>query len=473
MAVYFRHGSNGAYKSAYAVWFEILPALRNGRLVVTNIEGLKPMETIEKILGEKFPVGAQLIRIFSRSEDGVRLWQNWFSWMPTGALVVIDECQDLYTSDVGFKREKAQQRPLEEFLPNLPDGFAELFYSRWTKVDLSTLDEGDTDDTGGTQVDEQGRLLYPFNFYGAFMRHRKYQWDIIMLTPDWTSIPTWLRGCAQEAYSHRSTDTFFRKRKPRIFNHRPNSTKTAPTTKADYGSCSSKKIPVDVFALYKSTGTGGFNESKSDISILKSPKFILAILIGLAAIGKFLWDVNNVFFSDDEVPTQAVAEKSEADLLNELNDAQKAMDAYPTTSTPDSGLDSGRPRHQVNPEVRTDAVNPFYEHFSVFNGAKDVYFTGSNLRYIDGQPDDEFIFRIDMVDGRYYVSSEVLSSYGYQFFAIDDCLISVKSSSVTTMLSCPPNEVQTVTAKAQPNDKLKQLDSVDIFSLGKDKSPQG
>ncbi|MEF1175109.1 zonular occludens toxin domain-containing protein, partial [Vibrio sinaloensis] len=67
MAVYFRHGSNGAYKSAYAVWFEILPALRNGRLVVTNIEGLKPMETIEKILGEKFPVGAQLIRIFSRS----------------------------------------------------------------------------------------------------------------------------------------------------------------------------------------------------------------------------------------------------------------------------------------------------------------------------------------------------------------------------------------------------------------------
>lgn len=38
MAVYFRHGSNGAYKTAYAVWFEILPALRQGRIVVTNIE---------------------------------------------------------------------------------------------------------------------------------------------------------------------------------------------------------------------------------------------------------------------------------------------------------------------------------------------------------------------------------------------------------------------------------------------------
>ncbi|MCE9832389.1 hypothetical protein LZ675_19485, partial [Vibrio diabolicus] len=28
MAVIFRHGSNGSYKSAYATWFEILPALR-------------------------------------------------------------------------------------------------------------------------------------------------------------------------------------------------------------------------------------------------------------------------------------------------------------------------------------------------------------------------------------------------------------------------------------------------------------
>ncbi|WP_411673631.1 zonular occludens toxin domain-containing protein [Vibrio campbellii] len=42
MAVIFRHGSNGSYKSAYATWFEILPALREGRLVVTNIEGLRP-----------------------------------------------------------------------------------------------------------------------------------------------------------------------------------------------------------------------------------------------------------------------------------------------------------------------------------------------------------------------------------------------------------------------------------------------
>ncbi|KIE18740.1 zonular occludens toxin [Vibrio sinaloensis] len=472
MAVYFRHGSNGAYKSAYAVWFEILPALRNGRLVVTNIEGLKPMETIEKILGEKFPVGAQLIRIFSRSEEGVRLWQNWFSWMPIGALVVIDECQDLYTADVGFKREKAQQRPLDDFLPNLPSGFADLFYSRWTKVDLSTLDEGDTDDTGGTQVDEQGRLLYPFNFYGAFMRHRKYQWDIIMLTPDWTSIPSWLRGCAQEAYSHRSTDTFFRKRKPRIFNHRPNSTKTAPSTKADYASCSSKKIPVDVFALYKSTGTGGFNESKSDISILKSPKFLLAILIGFAAIGKFLWDVNNVFFSDDEISSAQISEVPATNAQSNVDDVSQVVVDNSTAAPSGVGLDSGGIGSQNITPTRTNVINPFFEHFDVFNGAKNVYFTGLNARRIHGQFADEYIFRVDMEDGRYYLRSDVLSNYGYFFDVIDDCLIVVRNSSIRTLVTCPPREVQTAQAKIEENANVEQLESVDIFNLSKAHTPQ-
>ncbi len=118
-----------------------------------------------------------------------------------------------------------------------------------------SLDESDLDDCERTQLDENNRLLYPFDFYGAFMRHRKYQWDVIMLTPDYSAIPTWLKGCAGEAYSHRSTDTFF------VSVSRVSITivlkQLRPTmTKADYASCSSKKIPVDVFALYQSTGTG-------------------------------------------------------------------------------------------------------------------------------------------------------------------------------------------------------------------------
>ncbi|MCZ8485393.1 hypothetical protein O9993_05170 [Vibrio lentus] len=53
----------GLIKTAYVTWFEILPFLREGRIVVTNIEGLKPKESIEELLGEKFPDSARLIVI--------------------------------------------------------------------------------------------------------------------------------------------------------------------------------------------------------------------------------------------------------------------------------------------------------------------------------------------------------------------------------------------------------------------------
>ena len=40
MAASIFHGPPGSFKSASAFWYEVLPALRAGRVVVTNIEGI-------------------------------------------------------------------------------------------------------------------------------------------------------------------------------------------------------------------------------------------------------------------------------------------------------------------------------------------------------------------------------------------------------------------------------------------------
>lgn len=474
MAVSFRHGSNGAYKTAYVTWFEILPALRDGRTVVTNIEGLKPKESIEEILGEKFPESATLIRIFTRSSEGVMLWQNWFNWMPIGAFVVIDECQDLYCPEAGFKREKFLKRPFSDFVDYLPKGFSELFYSRWLPVDPDSFDVGDVDDCERTQLDENNRLLYPFDFYGAFMRHRKYQWDIVMLTPDYTAIPTWLKGCAGEAYSHRSTDTFFRSRKPRIFNHPPKSTKTAPTTKADMASSTNKKIPVDVFALYQSTGTGGFNATKSDISVLKSPKFILSILIGLLAIGKFLWDLTDVLSDSDvgEVETvSAPAATTNSPTLSTPLDVPVSETAPNQDGQSSVRLGSGNATTQGSTESLFDDVNPFFDAFPVFNGSTGVYLTSVNRTvYPSGFGEySDYVFRIDKGVETFYIRSEILNRYGYRFELIDDCLIQVLGKSVTRMLTCPPT-VNSIAIAAKADDlmgaKVENVQrSVDIFSM--------
>ncbi len=78
MAITIRTGANGAYKSSYVSYFVIFEALKAGRVVVTNIEGMQPLEVIEKRFDIQFPSTAKLIRIFSRDEAGMDLWQHFF-----------------------------------------------------------------------------------------------------------------------------------------------------------------------------------------------------------------------------------------------------------------------------------------------------------------------------------------------------------------------------------------------------------
>ena len=79
MAIKIKDGANGTFKSAPCFQFDLLPALRAGRSVVTNIEGLMPLELIEKILGEKSPASPRLIRHFTCNDSGVRFWLGLFN----------------------------------------------------------------------------------------------------------------------------------------------------------------------------------------------------------------------------------------------------------------------------------------------------------------------------------------------------------------------------------------------------------
>ncbi|MGR5499047.1 zonular occludens toxin domain-containing protein, partial [Vibrio diabolicus] len=97
---------------------------------------------------------------------------------------------------------------------------------------------------------EQGRIIYPENFNNAFMEHRHYNWDIVLLTPDFAQIPKELKGVAELAKQHKGKDgIFFSNRKPRILEHDPTRTVTKPS-KDDV--VYNLKVPLDVHLLYAS-----------------------------------------------------------------------------------------------------------------------------------------------------------------------------------------------------------------------------
>lgn len=281
MAVSIIHGPNGSYKSASAVWFELVPALREGRAVVTNLEGCYPLDYIEQQLNEKFPDTARLWRIASNTPKKQQLWRHWFCWMPIGVKVIMDEAQDIYPRMKGsdgkmvFRSEDILLHPIETFSEYLPPDLVEYFHEAHKNY-KPEFDESSSDDTGEILFDEQGRILYPNGFTMSYMRHRKYMWDILLITPDIRKIHADARGCAEVAFAHASKDSILGgKRKPRIFEHDPKTNGIPSRSDLTYR----RFVPATAHLLYKSTQTNSFTKSGAGGGIFTSLKLRIVVFV--------------------------------------------------------------------------------------------------------------------------------------------------------------------------------------------------
>jgi zona occludens toxin len=276
MAIVIEHGPNGSYKTASVVWHRIVPALREGRCVVTNVLGMYPLEEIEEKLGEKFPDSARLFRIFAVADDTRELWRRWFHWMPIGALVVIDECQDIFSLS-GWKSTGLDLQPIDIYKNHLPASLIQYFKDTHDsfRPEIRTCD---TDDAGRLLLNADGSIIYPPNLNEAFSRHRHFNWDIVFVTPNLKEFNDLVRACAEVAYSYANKDSFFiRKRKPRIYEHPPKETGIPGPRSPVF----TRHVPVAVHMLYKSTQTGATVKSGQSVGPLSTfkGKFVVFFLI--------------------------------------------------------------------------------------------------------------------------------------------------------------------------------------------------
>lgn len=303
MAIIIRHGANGSYKSAIIVFNHIVKALKEGRVVVTNMEGMYPLEEISEKLSYDFPESAKLFRIGSLTASQKLLWQNWFCWMPLQCTIVIDEVQSIYKKS--FKGG-LPLRPIEDFQEQLPPSLVEFFHEQKTVIKADDFDSGDVDDTGILRFNDDGSIIYPDTLEDSFERHRKYNWDIVFGTPDIKQVASNIRACAETAFAQRSRDSFiFTKRNPRIYEHDPNVNGTSPK-KED---CSGMKVPLWVFLCYKSTQTGKQTKSGQGSSPFKSVKFLGIMGVCFVSISYFIYSMFTIF-GDDQTPVNEVSKGS-------------------------------------------------------------------------------------------------------------------------------------------------------------------
>ncbi|EGU6979281.1 toxin [Vibrio parahaemolyticus] len=441
MAISIRTGGNGSYKSAYTAWFVILPALKAGRVVVTNFEGMQPLEEIEERLNIKFPSSAKLIRIFSRSEIGIELWQHFFCWCPLNALIVIDECQDIFSKNIGFDGRKIKYRPLEEFLPHLPKGYKEFFDSRHVPVDLSTLQSCEIDDLGVAEYDANGRIIYPLTYNEGFMRHRKYNWDIELLSPDWQQIDSSIKACAEQAFFHKNRDGFFfAKRKPWIYKHPTNVAKPVIPQKKD-ANLFPQKIPIEAHLLYKSTGTGAATKSGGLNTLFRSPKFFLALFLMIACPVYFIYGVMDLFAQDE---SQVSTNEPATGVNSQTVESVPAGRSTPSTqggSVLSGGGDS-------NPNIQ-QASSPFVPVTQVlyFEGLQNAYLSGfhkrTNIKEKNGlnlrTAHFDVIINAYTDDGLYSLNKRYLDAVDVQFELLDECLMVLKQGELKSLITCEPS----------------------------------
>ena len=387
MAVVIRHGPNGSYKSASAVWYDLLPALRQGRICITNLEGCYPLEEIAKRLGETFPDTTRLYRINIIHDDALRLWRRWFHWAPVGSFILMDEVQDIYP-DRSWKESDLDYQPIETYKDQLPPGLIEDYYAAIEACKPEQFDSCDYDDTGALLFDEEGRIVYPRTLNGAFKRHRKFNWDIVCVTPDINDIAPMVRGCAELAKAQSNKDSLFIfKRKPRIYEHNPRSNGIPNANSPVYR----EKVPLAAFLLYKSTQTGKQTKSGQSKGPFSSPVIYFYLFLLTLATGFYFYHSSSP--SAPAVKTEpkssvAVASQTSADVVQGT--------ARVSGSVGTGGTDKVSSRQPV-------FVNPY--------NAKAVYVTGSAL---DTQGNGVVTFSLYTKDGsEYHTNNDELLSMGY------------------------------------------------------------
>lgn len=242
MTAVLHHGPPGSFKTFSIIQRVIIPALYEGRTVVTNIRGLDCLDKIEKAMDKPLPESANIMSV-PHDKEGFESMARFFHWVPFGALIVIDEVQRVYPASGGAK----------------------------------ALDEYNLVDYQGENPDQ------PECVADAFDKHRHMNWDIYLSTPHITKVHKEVRTVCEWSYRHRDQSGLlpWYKNTWKEFRH---DSDTTGKSASNIDLATKYKADPKIFATYKSTATGEAKKSHIKRSVIGDKRIQI---IGLAMVIMF------------------------------------------------------------------------------------------------------------------------------------------------------------------------------------------
>jgi|GEM_PF-761266 len=373
MAIKIHHGPNGSYKTSGAIQDDLIPAIKKGRYIITNIRGLT-RERVFQVFPDT-PSSLEVLNLELEDPDDLERMRTWFTWAPRGAFIIFDETQL-------------------------------IFLKSWRDGDLKRFEfEG-----GPKAAKEADR---PMNWLDAWTRHRHFNWDVILTTPNIAYIRDDIRNTAEKAYLHSNLAVIgisgrYKESQHAAIENRPPARDTIVEL---------KKIKKETFKLYDSTATGIVTDTIAGKSIFKQPKILLFMAIPALAIGSVINDGGPSFFFGAPVPSAAVGDSAP---IGPVSSVSGAGDSRPPAAVPRDAVAN-------QSAVQAPAVDhPFAgRSFDVHAGIK----SGPVRRYIITVTDDQ---------GRSLrLTDRDLAEAGYIISGVSECVVGLRYGHWKTTAVCP------------------------------------
>ena len=367
MAIKIHHGPNGSYKTSGAIQDDAVRALKAGRLIITNIRGF----TLERVLQvmPELPESVDIINLDLEVRADMEKMRSWFQWAPRGAFIIFDETQL-------------------------------VFPKAWREKDLAQFDY-----PGGSEA--AAAADRPMDWLDGWTRHRHWNWDVVLTTPNISYIRDDIRMTSEMAYKHSNLAVIGISGRYKEAQHDAQLNRApAEGTIIEY-----KRIKPDTFRLYQSTATGVSQDTTAGKSLWRSPK-LLALLAFIAFVFVAVFSLGGVDFGpanarkETAAPAAAKAAPAPAAPAQNINDV--AADVLPVAM-------GGRPAITPNAVLE----HPFGNH--------QIYVAA----VVEGTKDGEFsrkvMFQVEDDQGRVFnQTGNELIDIGYKLGYRGPCYVVIK-----------------------------------------------
>ncbi|MGL6549162.1 zonular occludens toxin family protein [Aeromonas hydrophila] len=238
MSIKIHHGAPGSYKSSGAIHTDVIPAIKAGRHIVTNVRGFTA-ERCREVLGKAVPDDFQVTYIETESQEGRDHFARFYHWAPKGVFFLVDEVQ-------------------------------RIFPPSWRQTDLDRLDYPG----GPDAAKNDGR---PETIDVAFDMHRHHNWDFVFTTPNIKKVHQVIRAAAETAIRHTNMAILGIGGRYKTVLHLSDNSGSSMSDVLQAKPFN--KVPKYVFKLYDSTTTGKVSDTIAGSSVLRDPKILFFLAV--------------------------------------------------------------------------------------------------------------------------------------------------------------------------------------------------